>query len=135
MSRGFGKIERAVLTIILRHGKPMTFGDMCGTETGKKFPASLERSFRRAVHQLTKRNVLIAMGDDGPGEPFSYFFHPLFLTEMGKTPEAQGAGGGEAPRDQAVNLITSVPQTSTSTGSDGASGGPLMRRGSATSTR
>ena len=104
MSRGFGKIERAVLTIILRHGKPMTFGDMCGTEAGKKFPASLERSFRRAVRQLTKRNVLIAMGDGGPGETFSYFFHPLFLTEMGKTQEAQDATGADAPRDQAVNL-------------------------------
>jgi hypothetical protein len=52
MSHYFGKIERAVPTIIRRHGKPMTFADMCGTEAGEKLSTSRERSYWRALHLL-----------------------------------------------------------------------------------
>ena len=99
----FGKIQRAVLLIIRCHGEPMTFADMCRTEAGEKIiTASLDRSFRRAVHQLTKRMCLSPLGDGGPGDPLRYCFHPLFITVMSKTPESASTAGGDSP--------TSVPQ-------------------------
>jgi hypothetical protein len=42
------------------------------------------------------------MGDGGPGDPLRYFFHPLFITVISKTPESARTAGGDSP--------TSVPQ-------------------------
>jgi hypothetical protein len=96
MSRGLGKIEKFLFATILRHGKPMTFGDIraeirqrLGVQANAKFRASFERSARRALHRLTGNLFLIAMGDGGPGEPFRYFLHPLGIRMMADTPEAR----------------------------------------------
>jgi hypothetical protein len=84
MLRGLGKVQMALLGIIRRHGRPMTFAEM----RGGALSASLERSARRALHRLVCDGLLIAMGDGGPGEPLRYFLHPLGIGMMGDTPEA-----------------------------------------------
>jgi hypothetical protein len=95
MSHGFGKLQRTLLTIIRRHGKPMTFADMradivkaVGGDPRARLRSSVERSMRRTLHGLASRDALIAMGDGGPGEPLRYFIHPLMIGMMGDTPEA-----------------------------------------------
>jgi hypothetical protein len=96
MSRGLGRLQRGLLGLIERHGKPMTFADIrtrikqdVGNDQDMKFRTSVERSLRRALHQLTKEMFLIAMGDGGPGDPLRYFFHPLFIGMMGDTPRGR----------------------------------------------
>jgi hypothetical protein len=42
---------------------------------------------RRALHRLADTNLLIAMGDGGPGDPLRYFIHPLMIGMMDDTPE------------------------------------------------
>ena len=57
MSRGPGKLQRALFLTIRRHGKPMTFEEMCGEAIGEeldvRLTASVERSRRRALHRMT----------------------------------------------------------------------------------
>jgi hypothetical protein len=86
MSRGLGKLQRALWEAILMHGKPMTFEDIRvvvrqvnGWDEGEKLPQPFERSLRRALHRMVKNDGLIAIGDGGPDEPFRYFIHPLWI--------------------------------------------------------
>jgi hypothetical protein len=77
MSRGFGRLERGVMALIERTGKPMTFVAIRAAMETKLRPTFDERSLRRAVHRLTEKCMLIAMGNGGPGDPLRYFVHPL----------------------------------------------------------
>ena len=76
MSRGFGRLERGVMALIERAGKPMTFVAIRAAMEAKLRPTFDERSLRRAVHRLTEKCMLIAMGNGGPGDPLRYFVHP-----------------------------------------------------------
>jgi hypothetical protein len=87
-----GKMQNALMATIRQHGKPMTFAEMRATasdQPGVKLRPSFERSVRRALHSLTTNNMLIAMGDGGPGDPLRYFLHPLLIGFLGDTPEAK----------------------------------------------
>jgi hypothetical protein len=96
MSRGLGKLQRALWETIRQHGKPMTFDDLratilqgIGAEDGAKLRPSFERSLRRALNRMAENGGgLIAIGDGGRAEPYRYFIHPLIIGMMGKTPEA-----------------------------------------------
>jgi hypothetical protein len=93
MSRGFGRLQNALMDGIRHHGKPMTFGDIRAVinpdlEPGERLRVSLERSLRRALHRLVSDGMLIAMGEGGPGEPLRYFINPVSIGMMGDTPEA-----------------------------------------------
>jgi hypothetical protein len=62
MSRGFGRLERGVMALIERTSKPMTFVAIRAAVETKLRPTFDERSRRRAVHRLTEKCMLIAMG-------------------------------------------------------------------------
>jgi hypothetical protein len=108
MSRGLGKLQIALMASIRRHRKPMTFADIraqiitdLDLKPNTKLRASFERSLRRALHKLSKKDMLLAIGDGGPSDPFRYFIHPLMIGMMGNTPEAhtlQEALLQDAPR-------------------------------------
>lgn len=96
MSRGLGRLQVALLSIIRRHAKPMTFAaiqadikQQIGAGPEARLRPSFERSLRRALHGLVDHWHLITMGDGGPGDPLRYFIHPLAIGTMGDTPESQ----------------------------------------------
>ena len=82
MSRGFGRLERGVMALIERTGKPMTFVAIRAAMETKPRPSFDERSLRRAVHRLIEKSMLIAMGNGGPAAPPRYFVHPLRIGMM-----------------------------------------------------
>jgi hypothetical protein len=80
----------------LRHaGKPMTFAEIFALAYPEgSFEADMikalgpskvsgVRSLRRAVHKMVEDQVLIALGNGGPSEPYRYFFHPMLIGMMG----------------------------------------------------
>jgi hypothetical protein len=99
MSRGLGKLQRYLLGLIRRHGKPLTFAEMLqriwiesherGVPIETRIRPSAEPSLRRALYSLTSDKILIAIGDGGRAEPHRYFIHPLSIGMMGETEEAQ----------------------------------------------
>jgi|SRR6516164_8854522 len=82
MSRGLGKMQRMILSIIRNRGKPVTFADMYSNDGTKPDASPFVRSVRRALHKLVKDGTLIAIGDGGRGDPFRYFFHPILMRLM-----------------------------------------------------
>jgi|SRR5689334_21436647 hypothetical protein len=82
MSRGFGRLERGVIALIEQTGKLMTFVAIRAAMETKLHPTFDERSLRRALHRLTNKCMLIAMGNGGPGDPLRYFVHPLRIRMM-----------------------------------------------------
>ncbi|WP_369725149.1 hypothetical protein AB8Z38_11560 [Bradyrhizobium sp. LLZ17] len=76
MSRGLGRLQRALWETILQHGKPMSFDEMRAIilqelklEYGSKLRPSFERSMRRALHRMAEPGGrLIAIGDGGRAE-------------------------------------------------------------------
>src|SRR3954451_11919493 len=99
MSRGPGRLQRALWQTIRQHGKPMSFEDIRADirqqfeEEGKLYSSvewsllysSLERSLRRSLQRMVSSGGLIAIGGGGRGDPFRYFLHPLTIATM---PEA-----------------------------------------------
>ncbi len=105
MARGMGRIQRTVLAIIRHYRKPMTFAqihsvilqslgaarDTQSVETvpDTQLPKSLQRSIRRALHQLTGSRALIAISGGGMAEPYRYFIHPVLIGMIGNKREAR----------------------------------------------
>src|SRR5258708_4275420 len=92
MSRGLGKLQRVLFLTIRRHGKPMTFEDMCAEAIGDDdvpLTASFERSIRRALHRMVSDGMLIAIGGGGRADPYRYFFDPIGIVFMCGEPEAK----------------------------------------------
>ena len=96
MSRGFGRLQQALLLTIRQHGKPMTFEEIRAVirqtfelEDGAKLYPSFERSLRRAIHRMVSDRMLVAFGDGGRSDPYRYFFHPMGIAIMCDEPEAQ----------------------------------------------
>jgi hypothetical protein len=87
MSRGPGRMQRALFAEIRARGKPMTFAEMRG---GDKPDPDVERAARRALERLVQVGRLIRLGHGGPGDPFRYFIHPSLISTMGD-PELQKA--------------------------------------------
>jgi len=92
MSRGPGKLQRALWELILEHGKPITFAEIrvgLLQEMGDDYRLrpSVVRSLRRALHRMAEDGELMAIDDGGRAEPYRYFIHPLIIGMMGKTPK------------------------------------------------
>ena len=96
MSRGPGRLQRALFTMIRQRGKPMTFNDI-RADVRKQFDkdgtryssfewsllySSLERSLRRALQRMVRDGVLIAIGGGGRADPSRYSIHPKIMHEM-----------------------------------------------------
>jgi hypothetical protein len=62
MSRGFGRLERGVMALIERTGKPMTFVAIRADMETKLHRTFDERSLRRAVHRLTDQRRIYGHG-------------------------------------------------------------------------
>jgi len=77
MSRGLGRLQRALLGTILKQRRPLTFA-----EIRKMLPLSVERSLRRALHGLVERGGLITIGEGGPADPYRYYFNPMAAALM-----------------------------------------------------
>jgi hypothetical protein len=108
MSRGFGKMQHAVLGVIRRHGKPMTFAEMCGvSDPFDPLSPSMVRSARRALHRLVDAEMLITIGEGGRAEPYRYFLHPMCIVFMGKTPEADALMAA-LQADEAASLAANI---------------------------
>ena len=90
MSRGPGRLQRALWQAIQQHGKPMAFAEIRAevVEAGIWVSPSLERSLRRALYRMVSDGELIALGSGGRADPHRYFIHPMIIGMMGKTPEA-----------------------------------------------
>jgi hypothetical protein len=132
MSRGLGRLQTALGEMIVLHGKPMTFAEICaiilqklevegglevedGTKLHQLLP-SFTRSMRRALHRMVSCGELIAIGDGGRAEPYRYFIHPLIIWLMGDTPEAHtlqealraDPGASEAERRDGAKLLGKI---------------------------
>jgi hypothetical protein len=90
MSRGHGRLQRAVFQTILERRKPMTFEDIRAVvrqdddlPQGARLAASFERSLRRALHGLCAEGALIALGKGGRAEPHAYSIAPFMVAAMG----------------------------------------------------
>jgi len=48
-----------------------------------RFRPAFERSLRRALHSLVRDQVLISIGNGGPGDPLRYMLHPFAVAFLG----------------------------------------------------
>ena len=53
MSHGFGKWQKVLLTIIRRHGEPMTFAEIRGPDD-ERLPAAVERAAPRGTASIDR---------------------------------------------------------------------------------
>ena len=90
LSRGPGRLQRALWQTIRQHGKPMGFAEIRAevVRAGIWVSPSVERSLRRALHRMVSDGGLFAIGSGGRADPHCYFIHPMIIGMMGKTPEA-----------------------------------------------
>jgi hypothetical protein len=89
MSRGPGRLQRAIFETIRKHGKPMTFAEIQnmafpeGTYDGDMARAlgasnvGVIRSMRRAIQKMVEQEVLVAAGNGGRGDARRYSIHPI----------------------------------------------------------
>jgi hypothetical protein len=86
MSRGLGRLQRAILALICDHGKPITFEEIRALvrKEAPNLPPDhwLWRSLRRALHRLVLDGELITLGEGGRADPQRYFFHPMVLYQV-----------------------------------------------------
>jgi hypothetical protein len=90
MSRGLGKLQRALFATIQRHGKPMTSDEMRAEaigDDGGRLSASFERSIRRALHRMVSDGGLIVIGDGRRADPFRYSIDPMIIAMTCDTKE------------------------------------------------
>lgn len=86
MSRGHGWMQRYLVGTIIRHGKPITFGELRGCAIDPRLgflSSSEERSLRRALQGLVRDKTLIALGGGGRADPHRYFINPLIAAMVG----------------------------------------------------
>src|SRR6516225_9224955 len=132
MSRGPGKLQRWLRSVIYQHGRPMTFEDIravirqeIAAEPDADQRSSLEyrvgrpafqRSLRRALHSLVRSGELMALGDGGRSDPYRYFFHPvvIYLMHDQALQDAFDAdpGAKEAERREAAKLAEGIARAS-----------------------
>ena len=86
MSRGLGKVERALVDVIRHEARPMSYTDIAeafmqaagiNDFTERRLKPSTERTYRHALHNLVKREILLELAGDKRGK--QYFFHPRVL--------------------------------------------------------
>lgn len=98
MSRGLGMMQRHLLAVIRRHGKPVTFSELRSLILkANNAPADavlrspVERSFRRALQGLVTLKALLALGSGGRADPHRYCVHPMLLAIAGNKEEFDAA--------------------------------------------
>jgi hypothetical protein len=100
MSRGPGRMQRALFVLVRRHGKPMTFREMCisfmqangeNSPDTKLIKPTFQRSMRRALKKMVDDGSLMALGDGGPGDPKRYWLDPLMVAMTGSREEYESA--------------------------------------------
>lgn len=69
MSRGLGKVQRALFRTLHAKGRPMTFVELRGGDIGP----TLERSLRRALKRMVDEGVIRTIGSGGRSDPIRYF--------------------------------------------------------------
>jgi hypothetical protein len=100
MSRGLSRRQRDLQGMLIDHGQPMTFDEICAAilrDTGdkislptlKRLAPSFLRSLRRSLHTMVRDQQLLAIGAGGPGEPFKYYLHPLTIEIYGNQDDKQ----------------------------------------------
>jgi hypothetical protein len=82
MSRGCGKLQRALLSFIVGNNdnKPITYAEIVGNllqasgvnDPTAKLRPDRERAIRRALKGLCDRDLLSAFGTGRPGDPYRY---------------------------------------------------------------
>jgi hypothetical protein len=89
MSRGPGRLQRAIFETMRRHGKPMTFADIQniafpeGTFEGEMARAlgasnvGVIRSMRRSIQKMVEQEVLVSAGNGRRGDAWRYSIHPI----------------------------------------------------------
>jgi hypothetical protein len=86
MSRGPGKMQQALFGFLLKQPRPVQWHEIRAEvieqlELDKAMyhivHGSLERSLRRAMHEMVKDGAVITIGHGGRAEPFRYSLDPL----------------------------------------------------------
>jgi len=80
MSRGCGKIQQALFTLVVSAKKPITYAEIVGdllqasgvNDPNAKPRSDRERAIRRALKGLCDRNLLSTLGSGRPGDPYRY---------------------------------------------------------------
>jgi hypothetical protein len=86
MSRGLGWKQRYLLGRL--GSRSLTFAEIHREIIGPEYPEfvlkpAAERSWRRALQNLIKRDVIITTGRGRPGDPYRYHFNPLIAAIAG----------------------------------------------------
>jgi hypothetical protein len=120
-------MRQYLLGVIGQSDKPMTFAEIAARAFPEgSFEADMTkllgasnvarvRSLRRALHKLCDRNVLLAVGQGGRGDPHRYCFDPLFVAIFGDKEDYKKAcavieadpAGSEAANNS--KLMQSIP--------------------------
>ena len=87
MSRGLGRLQRALFNLIGSSDKPMTFAEirahvlqvLGANDPDSKLRPSFERSLRRGLRRMTEDGTLMALGEGGPGDARRYCLDPLLV--------------------------------------------------------
>jgi hypothetical protein len=82
MSRGWSKLQRALLKVVADADKPPTYAEIVGAALQSAgvnnppgpLPPDRERAFRRALKNLCDRKALFTRGSGRPGDPYRYAF-------------------------------------------------------------
>jgi len=89
MSRGPGRLQRAIFSILRHNLKPMTFTEIMGPppEHGCGFHPYFIRSVRRALRRMVDDGDVMAIGAGGPRDPHRYCVHPFVVALFGERAE------------------------------------------------
>ena len=74
VSRGPGKLQRLFWQMLLHHGRPMTFAEICGRA---RAGYTREGRARRALQGMINHGVVIATGRGGKSHPYHYSVNPV----------------------------------------------------------
>jgi hypothetical protein len=107
MSRGPGTLQRLLLAIIGQQSKPMTMAEIVAfsmQQAGVNNPdrrahPTVLRKLYRSLKALCDINVVVALGDGGPGDPKRYCLNPLMVA----------VGGSKTQYDKAQAIFQSDP--------------------------
>jgi hypothetical protein len=107
MSRGPGNLQRLLLAIIGQQSKPTTMAEIVAfamqqagvNDLDRKAHPTVLRKLYRSLKALCDVDVVVALGDGGPGDPKRYCLNPLMVA----------IGGSKEQYDKAQAIFQSDP--------------------------